>query len=58
MTSPEDFIAIVKDWLSNDSAGVVTEAKDLALDNLPDEGVPVSEEYFEDDEPVFVGETN
>jgi archaellum biogenesis ATPase FlaH len=58
MTSPEEFIAIVKSWLSNDSVGVAAEAKELASDELPDEGVPVSEEYFEDDEPVFVGETN
>jgi hypothetical protein len=58
MTSPEEFIAVVADWLNNDSAGVVAEAKELAPDNLPDEGVPVSEEYFEDDEPAFVGETN
>jgi hypothetical protein len=58
MTSPEEFIAVVEDWLNNDSAGVVAEAKELAPDNLPDEGVPVSEEYFEDDEPAFVGETN
>jgi archaellum biogenesis ATPase FlaH len=58
MTSPEDFIAVVADWLSDNSKGVVAEAKDLASDELPDEGVPVSEEYIEDDEPVFVGETN
>tara|TARA_R110000772_G_scaffold45426_1_gene104078 strand:+ start:627 stop:1532 length:906 start_codon:yes stop_codon:yes gene_type:complete len=58
MTSPEEFIAVVTSWLSDDSKGVVAEAKQLASDELPAEGVPVSEEYFEDDEPVFVGETN
>lgn len=58
MTSPEEFIDVVVDWLRNDSVGVVAEAKELASDELPDEGVPVSEEYFEDDEPAFVGETN
>lgn len=56
LTSPEDFVAVVADWLSDDSKGVVAEAKELAPDILPDEGVPVSEEYIEDDEPVFVGD--
>jgi len=56
MTSPTEFVEIVTDWLSNDSVGVVTETKTLASDELPDEGVPVSEEY--DDEPAFVGDTN
>jgi hypothetical protein len=35
---------------------VVAEDKTLASDELPDEGVPVSEEYIEDDEPVYAGE--
>ena len=56
VTSPEEFIAVVKDWLSDDRQGVVAEDKSLAQDTLPDEGVPVSEEYIEDDEPVYTGE--
>ena len=58
MTSPEEFVAVVTDWLSDDSKGVAAESKELASDELPDEGVPVAEGYTEDDEPVFVGETN
>ena len=56
VTSPEEFIAVVKDWLSDDRQGVVAEDKSLAEDTLPDEGVPVSEEFIEDDEPVYTGE--
>lgn len=56
VTSPEEFIAVVADWLSDDKKGVVAEDKSLAEDTLPDEGVPVSEEYIEDDEPVYTGE--
>lgn len=56
VTSPEEFIAVVADWLSDDRKGVVAEDKTLATDYLPDEGVPVSEEYIEDDEPVYAGE--
>jgi len=58
MTSPEDFVAVVSEWLSNDSVGVEAEVKTLASDELPAEGVPVAEGYTEDDEPAFVGETN
>jgi len=58
MTSPEDFIEVVNDWLNDSTRGIEAESKELASDELPDEGVPVSEEYIEDDEPVFVGETN
>ena len=55
-TSPEEFIAVVKDWLSDDKKGVTAEDKTLAADTMPDEGVPVSEEFIEDDEPVYSGE--
>ena len=60
MTSPEEFVDIVTDWLNDDSVGVVAETKTLASDGLPDEGVPVAEGYLEeyDDEPAFVGDTN
>ena len=58
MTSPEEFVDVVSDWLSDNSVGVVAEAKTLASDELPDEGVPVAEGYTDDDEPAFVGETN
>jgi archaellum biogenesis ATPase FlaH len=56
VTTPEEFIAVVKDWLSDDRKGVVAEDRTLASDVLPDEGVPVSETYTEDDEPVYAGE--
>lgn len=56
VTTPEEFIAVVKDWLSDDRKGVVAEDRTLASDVLPDEGVPVSETYIEDDEPVYAGE--
>jgi archaellum biogenesis ATPase FlaH len=56
MTAPGEFIDIITDWLSDNSVGVETETKTLASDELPDEGVPVSEEY--DDEPAYVGDTN
>lgn len=56
MTTPEEFIAVLKDWLSDSRQGIVAEPVGLAKDELPDEGVPVSEEFIEDDEPVYVGE--
>jgi len=56
MTTPEEFIAVLKDWLSDSRQGVVAEPAGLANDELPDEGVPVSEEFIEDDEPVYAGE--
>jgi hypothetical protein len=55
-STPEDFIAVINDWLGDNTKGVVAEDKTLASDELPDEGVPVSEEYIEDDEPVYAGE--
>lgn len=55
MTSPEDFVAVVADWLSDESKGVVAEPQGLASDEMPEEGIPVSEEYTEDDEPVYSG---
>ena len=57
-SSPGEFVQVITDWLNDTTSGVVAEAKELAPDELPDEGVPVSEEYIEDDEPAFVGETN
>jgi len=56
MSTPEDFVAVVADWLSDESKGVTAEPQGLASDEMPDEGVPVSEEYIEDDEPVYSGE--
>ena len=56
MTTPEEFIALLKDWLSDTRKGVVAEPAGLAEDEMPDEGVPVSEEFIEDDEPVYAGE--
>jgi archaellum biogenesis ATPase FlaH len=56
MTTPEDFVDVIADWLSDDSKGVTAEPKGLASDEMPDEGVPVSEEYVEDDEPAYAGE--
>jgi hypothetical protein len=56
MTTPEEFIAVLKDWLSDTRKGVVAEPAGLAEDELPDEGIPVSEEYTEEDEPVYAGE--
>lgn len=55
-TTPEEFVAVIADWLSDNKKGVVAEDKTLASDELPDEGVPVAEEYIEDDEPVYAGE--
>ena len=55
-STPEDFIAVITDWLGDNTKGVVAEDKTLASDELPDEGVPISEEYIEDDEPVYAGE--
>ena len=57
-STPGEFVQVITDWLNDVSSGVVAEAKELASDELPDEGVPVSEAYVEDDEPAFVGETN
>jgi len=57
-SSPEEFVQVIKNWLSNDTTGLVAEAKDLAPDELPEEGIPVAEGYSDDDEPAFVGETN
>lgn len=55
-TSPEEFVAVIADWLSDNKKGVVAEDKTLASDEMPDEGVPVSEDFVEDDEPVYAGE--
>jgi len=55
-TSPDEFIAVIADWLSDNKKGVVAEDKTLASDEMPDEGVPVSEDFVEDDEPVYAGE--
>lgn len=57
-SSPGEFIQVIVDWLTDNKNGLVAEAKDLAPDELPAEGVPLSEEYLEEDEPAFVGETN
>jgi len=54
--SPDEFIAVIADWLSDNKKGVVAEDKTLASDEMPDEGVPVSEDFVEDDEPVYAGE--
>lgn len=52
------FVQIVHDWLNDDTASLEEfETTTVASDNLPEEGIPVSEDYSEDDEPVFVGET-
>lgn len=52
------FVQIVHDWLNDDNVGLEeTEAMTIAEDNLPEEGIPASEEYLEDDEPAFIGET-
>jgi hypothetical protein len=52
------FVQIVHDWLSDDNVGLEEyESVEIASDSLPEEGIPVSEDYSEDDEPVFIGET-
>ena len=52
------FVQIVHDWLNDDTVGLEEyETTDIASDSLPDEGIPISEDYSEDDEPVFIGET-
>jgi hypothetical protein len=48
----------VHDWLTDENVGLEEqESREIAPDALPDEGIPISEAYTEDDEPVFVGET-
>lgn len=52
------FVQIVHDWLNDDTVGLEEhESREIASDALPDEGIPVSEDYSDDDEPVFIGET-
>ncbi len=52
------FVQIVHDWLTDENVGLEEqESREIAPDALPDEGIPISEAYTEDDEPVFVGET-
>lgn len=52
------FVQIVHDWLTDETVGLEEyESRVIAEDALPDEGIPVAEDYTEDDEPVFVGET-
>jgi hypothetical protein len=52
------FVQIVHDWLNDETVGLEEyESREIAEDALPDEGIPVAEDYTEDDEPVFVGET-
>jgi hypothetical protein len=52
------FVQIVHDWLTNETVGLEEfESTEIASDELPEEGIPVAEGYNEDDEPVFIGET-
>jgi len=53
-TDPGTFCQVIHDWLNDEEATLVPETQELAADDLPDEGVPVSEEA--DDEPAFSGE--
>lgn len=52
------FVQIVHDWLTDETVGLEEyESMEIASDALPEEGIPVSEEYSDDDEPVYIGET-
>lgn len=52
------FVQIVHDWLNDETVGLQEfESTTIASDELPDEGIPVAEGFNEDDEPVFIGET-
>lgn len=57
MTDIGDFVSVVHDWLNNAEVGLVDpNPEGIAPDELPTEGVPVSD-ILEEDEPAFVEES-
>lgn len=53
-SEPKVFVQAIKEWVDNGAIELAEESNDLIPDDLPEEGVPVSEER--DDEPAFAEE--